>query len=169
MPTIDTLRILVNWKCNLKCSYCCNEQERFRKDIHPVEFETIQWNQYKNFCISGGEPLLHIPLVRKVCESIPSGALTILYTNGTLMTRQLAKECLNLGINAMNIGLHYANSFDNLIKRVTAATAGLPISVRFHVQDIFKDNMTTKYPDISFRFWAMNDCDRDNEHRIVLI
>ena len=165
---IDTLRILVSWKCNLKCSYCCNEQEQFRKDIHPTAFDTIPWHQYKVFCVSGGEPFLNFPLVKKVCASIPKGSLTILYTNGTLISQDLAIQCLDMGITAMNVGLHYANSFDPIINRVLSSTKGLPISVRFHVQDIFKADMIQRHPGLAFRFWTMNDCDRVNEHRIVL-
>ena len=165
---IDTLRVLVSWKCNLKCSYCCNEQEQFRKDIHPIDFDLIPWGQYANFCISGGEPLLNFPTVKKVCEQIPKESLIILYTNGTILGRQVAEQCVQLGIKAMNIGLHYANSFDTIIKRVTEATEGLPISVRFHAQDVYTADLTQRYPNTSFRFWKMNDCDRANEHRVVL-
>ena len=165
---IDTLRVLVSWACNLKCSYCCNEQERYRKDIQPTTMDAIDWNAYKVFCISGGEPLLNWPKVKAVCDRIPKGTLTILYTNGILMGETIAKKIVDCGISAVNVGLHEPNSFRRLIKHVTQATAGLPLSVRFHAQDIHKDWLTTEFPDVSFRFWKMDDCDRANEHRVVL-
>ena len=165
---IDTLRILVSWQCNLKCSYCCNEQERFRKDIHPVAFDLVPWSQYANFCVSGGEPFLNFATVKRVCEHIPKDRMVILYTNGTLLNRPLAEKCVELGIKAMNVGLHYANSFATIIKRVTEATQGLPINVRFHAQDVYQNDLPQRYPNTSFRFWTMNDCDRANEHRVVL-
>jgi len=165
---IDTLRLLVSWKCNLKCTYCCNEQEQFHKDIHPTSIDTIPWHQYKVFCVSGGEPLLNMPLVRKVCGLIPKEALTVLYSNGILFNSTLAEELCNLGITAMNIGLHNHATFPTLIERVADATKNLRLSVRFHAQDIFKNELTQRYPFTSFRFWTMNDCDRANEHRVVL-
>jgi len=165
---IDTARILVDWLCNLKCSYCCNEQERFRKDIKPININDIDFNKYTNFCVSGGEPLLHIEKVKDVCSRIPKGKLIILYTNGLLINEANAALCESLGIIGMNIGMHYPKTFDNLIKNVTAATKNTALKIRFHMQDIYEKEFTEKYTDVSFRFWKMDDCDRDNEERFVL-
>lgn len=165
---IDTLRVLVSWTCNLKCSYCCNEQERFRKDIHPTTLDAINWNAYKVFCISGGEPLMFMPKIREVCNRIPADTLKILYTNGIFLGARVADILVELGIQAVNVGLHEPKSYRRIIENVTKATAGKELSVRFHAQDIHMDWLTTEFPDVSFRFWKMNDCDRDNEHRVVL-
>ena len=165
---VDTARILVSWECNLKCPYCCNEQARFRKDIAPISIEKIRWNDYRNFCISGGEPLLHKDKVWDVCRRIPAGSTVILYTNGILVNRETVVEMEQAGIQYFNIGLHYESSFDRLIKSVTAAVQGSGIKARFHAQDIHAENLQQKFPGTSFRFWKMDDCDRENEHRFVL-
>ena len=165
---IDTARILVGWACNLKCTYCCNEQERFRKDILPTTLDKINWSQYNVFCVSGGEPLLAIGRIKEVCDRIPKGKLVILYTNGILLTSALAVLCESIGIAGMNIGLHYPATYDRLIKSVTEATKNTTMKIRFHAQDIYEKELTTKYPNVSFRFWKMDDCDRVNEDRFVL-
>lgn len=163
---INTLRVLVDWKCNLKCSYCCNEQERFRKNIIPTPFSSINWGKYEFICISGGEPLLFLDRVKMVCDK--SQGYNIIYSNGLLWTAEIAKNLQTWGIKAANIGLHYPKSFDRIINNVTDCTKDTNINVRFHVWDQYKNEMLNRYPNISFRFWTMNDCDRDNEERIVL-
>jgi len=82
--------------------------------------------------------------------------------------RAAAEACIDLGISAINVGLHNPESFGWLIRDVTKATKNLPLSVRFHAQDIFQYDLTKNHPSTSFRFWKMNDCDRSNEHRVVL-
>ncbi len=165
---IDTARILVDWLCNLKCPYCCNEQDRFRKDIKPIDINAIDFNKYTNFCVSGGEPLLHIEKVKDVCGRIPKGKLVILYTNGLLLNAANAALMQSLGFSGINVGLHYPKTFDRLIAQCTEAAKDTALKVRFHLQDIYEKEFTAKYPDVSFRFWKMDDCDRDNEERFVL-
>lgn len=100
---------------------------------------------------------------------IPKGVLTIIYTNGVLLNENLAKTCETIGIMGMNVGLHHPSTFDKLIKSVTEATKNTKLQVRFHMQDIYQEEFTAKYPDVQFRFWKMNDCDRNNEDRFVLV
>ena len=52
--------------------------------------------------------------------------------------------------------------------KVSHATAGIPINVRYHAQDIYKESLEKLFRATSFRFWTMNDCDRANEDRFVL-
>ncbi len=164
----DTLRVLVSWKCNLKCSYCCNEQERFRKDIHPISIDNINWDQYQTYCISGGEPLLNLDTVYQVLNRCDKSKMIVLYTNGILLTPLHATTLEANGVKAINVGLHYPNSFNTIIKRVTANTIQTGLSVRFHAQNIYQESLVKEFPNVSFRFWTMNDCDRDNEDRFVL-
>ncbi len=166
---IDTIRILVDWKCNLSCNYCCNEQERFRREIEPVTLESIRFDKYKFVCISGGEPLLFMDRVKKVCERA-SGKFMVFYTNATLFTPEHAQNLASWGINAVNVGLHYPLTFGSLIKKTLACFEGIEnISVRFHAQNIYESNLRARFPNVSFRYWEMDDCERDNEDRVVLI
>lgn len=167
---IDTARILVDWECNLSCTYCCNEQQRFRKDISPVHVDYIDFSKYKFFAISGGEPLLFMNRIDYLMTKIvPVKGFSILYSNGILMTRPKADILHMMGIDAINIGLHYEKSFRHIIKNVSECTSRTRMSVRFHLWDKFKSlNLENEFPDVVFKYWAMDDCDRDNEDRFVL-
>jgi molybdenum cofactor biosynthesis enzyme MoaA len=164
----NTLRILVSWECNLNCIYCCNNQPQFRKDITPTAFEDIQWQDYENFCITGGEPLLNMPLVKKCLNKIPKGKTVILYTNGFLLTPLNAAELALGGVQYVNVGMHSPATFEALIRQSLFAVHHTTLNVRFHAQDIYETELRAKFPKINFRFWKMDDCDRGNEDRIVL-
>ena len=43
----------------------------------------------------------------------------------------------------------------------------LPMSVRFQVEDTHSD-LVLRHPGVAFKFWHRDDCDRDNEDRVVL-
>ena len=164
---IDTLRILVDWTCNLSCSYCCNLTPSIRQSIRQVYPDEIDWNKYKVFCITGGEPTIFPDRIQNICSRIPPNRLIVLYTNGTLLNPFLAQSLALWGVRAINIGLHYPKTFTRLIEKALGAVKGLGMSVRFHVQDIHA-GFCSQYPDLSFRLWKMDDCDRPNEDRYIL-
>jgi hypothetical protein len=163
---IDTLRVLVDWRCNLHCSYCCNEQPAIRSQIKPTRLDDIDFSAYRVVCITGGEPLLRPDLVYAVCQRIPRGVLRVLYSNGILLTPPMARQLWGFGINSINVGLHIESTFSVLIQRATAS--GWRGGIRFHAQDCHRW-LADLYPDLEFRFWKMDDCDRPNEDRVVLL
>lgn len=169
---IDTLRALVDWKCNLSCSYCCNDIPRFREQIKPVAFADIDWQKYPNVCISGGEPLLFPERVERVCRAARS-SFKVLYTNGIFLSAPVMEQLYTWGVDAINVGLHEPKSFNRLVERITDLALESPISVRFHIRDIYSpmvDKWKTRMASsvVSFRLWKMNDCDRDNEERVII-
>lgn len=164
----DTLRLLLGWACNLKCSYCCNEIESIRKQIQPTKLENIDFNKYNVVCISGGEPLMFASKLQSVCLKIPKDKLIVLNTNGILLSNVVANLLIKWGVRALNIGLHAPESHGTIIGQVTEATRGLPLSVRFNVEDIYQQELPQKYPHATFRFWKRNECDRGNEDRMIL-
>lgn len=164
----DTLRVLVDWKCNLSCSYCCNENPQFRPQMKPMKMDEIEWGKYPYVCISGGEPLLFPHRIAQVAEWSPC-AFKVLYTNGTLWNAQTADYLIGLGIKAVNVGLHQPESFDKLIGKISRLAYGKDLSVRFHVWSRY-ERLVKKFQlhDTEFKFWEMDDCDRDNEDRVIL-
>ena len=167
--SIDTLRILVDWKCNLKCPYCCNEQEHNRSQFREVTMNDIDFSQYANICISGGEPLMFINRIEEVTKRLTANQFAILYSNGILMTKEIAQRLAGMGIKAINIGLHYPKSFHKIIANVLACTENTGISVRFQVWDKYVDmNLETAFPTAKIKYWVMDACDRANEERVVL-
>ena len=163
----DTLRILVSWKCNLFCSYCCNDTlPEVRAGIRPTRIEDLDFSPYSVVCISGGEPLLFLDRVEEVCRR-SVGKFIVLYTNGTLMNPLIAGDLAGWGVGAVNVGLHQQATHEPLIRKVHQAFQGLPVSVRFHVEDAYIQ-IANKHPGLNFRFWHRDDCERDNEDRVVL-
>jgi uncharacterized Fe-S cluster-containing radical SAM superfamily protein len=165
---IDTICALVDWKCNLKCSYCCNEIPRFRNQIKPIAFADIDWKKYPNVCISGGEPLLFPERVKRICVAALD-AYKILYTNGVFLTEGMADDLSRWGIAAVNVGLHVEKSFDVLIKRICYNVRYQNFNTRFHVRNIYRP-LVYKWEaqGINFRYWKMGDCDRPNEDRVII-
>lgn len=168
---IDTARILIDWKCNLRCSYCCNDQERFRKNIQPVHIDNIDYKKYKFFCISGGEPLLNIGKLIQTLVKVPEHGFVILYTNGILLDEYNMAFLAYLGVNAINVGLHQPSSFKKIISNCLKVSKSYPaISIRFQLWDKYKDfGLELLYPTAKFKYWTMNDCERDNEDRFILV
>lgn len=163
---LDTLRVLVSWTCNLKCAYCCNEIPEIREQIEEVRLSELAVADYPFVCITGGEPLLRHDLINAVCEKVQPEQTVILYTNGLL----LGNEPLNPRVQYINVGLHHIPERSAiLIRRIQAL--GLPQKIRYHAQDIYADRYAVLFPDgdVEFRFWHLDDCDRGNERRVVLI
>ena len=168
MTEKDTLRILVSWACNLRCSYCCNEQPRFREQFKSVVLSDIDFSQYKRICISGGEPLLYPDRIRAIAECIRKDQIVILYTNGLRLTPQKAQQLDSWGIQFINVGLHLPSAFEAQISACKKAVEHTSIGLRFHVRDIYADALKSRYADVQFQFWKLNDCDRANEERLIV-
>ena len=167
----DTIRILVDWKCNLSCPYCCNNQEMFRKEIVPMRLDNIDFTKYSNVCITGGEPLMFLDRVYRICDKLPIDKLMILYTNGTLLTERSASILRVWGIRALNIGLHDPRSFKRIIQNVNWVTRNLDFNIRFHIWNKFQEglNFELQFPSVHFKYWSMNDCTLENEDRVILM
>ena len=79
-------------KCNLKCKYC-GEGDNLKEENQPRMDSNI--DQVIDFLLKdpspiiafyGGEPLLNIPLLKKVMDSVPN-SIFLLQTNGVLLHR----------------------------------------------------------------------------------
>ncbi|MFC1562867.1 GTP 3',8-cyclase MoaA, partial [candidate division KSB1 bacterium] len=116
--TIDSLRVSVTDRCNLRCLYCMPEDGlklKNKEEILSIE-EIIQITKIftnlgiKKVRLTGGEPLLRndlIEIIKKLIEINPIEDLSIT-TNGTI----LSDFCLplkNAGIKRINISLDTLN------------------------------------------------------------
>lgn len=91
-----SLRVLITNKCNLSCSFC-NQKEQMSsypkpiKNLEDVLLRHLDENNYDEFCISGGEPLLDISTLEKVLGVlIPLNKRITINTNATRLTPTLA-------------------------------------------------------------------------------
>src|SRR3990167_2812299 len=102
----DTIRIILFLECNMRCSYCCNEQEQVNSQFTKLHFDEIDFSKYKNVCISGGEPFLNRDLLFNTLYKIPAGKKIFIYTNGTLVKDYDIYGLMNMqNLKGINVGL----------------------------------------------------------------
>lgn len=164
---IDTIRLILFLQCNMRCSYCCNEQEQFNSQFQKKKFDEIDFNLYKNVCISGGEPFLYKDRLYHALRKIPTDKNIFIYTNGIFINAfDLAELSDFKNIKCFNVGLHHINQ----LKAVIAIDTIFP--TRFMLQDIYKEKFLQAYPDrlndSNIKTWKLNDCNMPNEDWVLL-
>lgn len=115
-----SVTLLTTMACNLRCTYCY-EKERLGKLKMSEETldKTIAWLKKRVDLVSpkkltviffGGEPLLNVPAIRKVAESLipyckERGVQyeASMATNGIFLTPELADELRTYGVNWVKI------------------------------------------------------------------
>jgi len=116
------LSIALNGACNIDCSFCYvdgsrpgqwdpNDLERVLEEARELGMEKIQ--------LSGGEPTLYKHLLRIVEYLHNSGVETLLVTNGTTMTPDMARR---LHDNRVIIGI----SLESIVEEVDDNLTGAP-------------------------------------------
>ena len=112
--TVDYLRISITDRCNERCLYCMPEQfsdwtprEEILTDqeIIAIVQASIQ-HGFKNFRITGGEPLLRTGVVDLIAQitRLPGVATVSMTTNGTRLP-ELAQPLFEAGLRKINISL----------------------------------------------------------------
>ncbi len=155
----DTARILITRRCNLSCTYCCNDLPEVRERIRTVNvLHYIPVEQYQKVCLTGGEPLLRMRRLYRVLRYVKRKPV-FLYTNGKLLTMPLLRRLLAHGVTAVNIGAHFADGVPDIPLSIIAHPA-----VRLTVLD--KDFQHV--PDEWLLFGnvhmvRLNECDTPNE------
>ncbi len=168
---IDTVRLVIDWRCNKDCSYCCNNIPELRRQFKHVFVDDIPFHKYKTICLTGGEPLLCVAdtvYALAKAKRWNSSIYAVLNTNGTLLTRKNARLLEKYGLDAINVGLHDPKDFKDIVKKCNRAVKGTGIKIRYNVQDCYEDDLRKKFPGITIKAWRMNECDRDNEDRYTL-
>lgn len=102
---IKNIVMLVSNNCNFKCSYCQIEENMDRRRMIDMSRETAKKAldlfkkntspaEKKTVTITGGEPLLNIGIVKFVIGKVRKefkNTRIVVFTNGSLVTRELAK------------------------------------------------------------------------------
>jgi len=114
-------------RCNLRCKHCYNDSGTKRDDELTFEeikkmVDTFADIGVLNMVLSGGEPLLH-PHIFDIIEYIRSKPMScIIFTNGTLITKEVAKRFKELSI------LSVAISIDGATPETNDSFRGIPKS-----------------------------------------
>lgn len=101
--TSGELVLMVSSSCNLDCRYCYCGQEQGGLMSEDTAYRALLTAQsvfrLKSIQLSGGEPLLNLPLIRWVAAYARDFGLKLkMQTNATLITPALAEELKQMGI-----------------------------------------------------------------------
>ena len=164
----DTLRLILFLQCNMKCSYCCNEQEQFSSQFIEMWFRDIDFSKYKNVCLSGGEPFLRKSILYSAMYKIPRSKQIFIYTNGLRINNEDIKKLKKYkNLTCLNIGLHTLRQLSSINRNIDRE-----LPVRFMVRDINYRRILNLYPDrlneSNLKAWTLNECNMPNEDWVLL-
>jgi radical SAM protein with 4Fe4S-binding SPASM domain len=107
---LKRLQYEVNLVCNLECAHCyCSSSPRAPQG-QPTEFVLDVIRQAAelgvlNFDVTGGEPLARRDIIPVLTEISERGMIPGLYTNGTLVTPEKAREIHDTGVRWAQVSL----------------------------------------------------------------
>ncbi len=109
VPSPEILNLELSYACNLHCWMCPRSLPAQEQGLlTPQLFEKIKpaLSRFRYVHLSGfGEPLLYPQLPEIVHTSKAAGCHTSFTTNCTLLSRELSKELLREGIDAINVSI----------------------------------------------------------------
>ena len=116
-----TALVTLNLDCNLACGYCYEDPFRGKRYMSEETADLLcdrliaqQMSKGKNIVLEfyGGEPLLSIPLIRRISHRLSEAACSAgrsysfnFVSNGTLFTRAIAEELVSLGLKGIKFTL----------------------------------------------------------------
>ena len=170
--TLD-LSIFVTMACNYRCVYCfekdhlCNTEYMTTEtadDIINFIKRRYAEHQFKNklhIKWFGGEPLLNMPIIRYISKELRNNNIdyvAMMYTNGRLLTKEVAQELKDLGITGQvvipidGLASTYAklkqcseSDFHAVIQNIKAAEDILNIQIRINVSEASKNDAEELY------------------------
>ncbi|MBW6518443.1 MAG: radical SAM protein [ANME-2 cluster archaeon] len=106
----------ITQQCNLKCKHCYSKSsatpglnELSTKEALQV-IDQVKEAGTKLIIFDGGEPTLRSDLLRLIEHANNIGLIPLLGTNGTTLTRKMAKDMKNAGIRMCAVSLDGANA-----------------------------------------------------------
>jgi len=176
-------RPIVVWNitraCNLRCIHCYNDSGTAAEDELSTEQAKQVLRDLAQFAVpsvlfSGGEPLLRKDLFELLDFAKQLGLRTVISTNGTLITTDIAKTIKQLGVSYVGISLDGIGEINDRFRAVKGAfdkavegikncqAAGVRIGLRLtltrrNVQDL----------DALFDFFERHDIERACFYHLV--
>ena len=111
--------MLISWNitkaCNLKCKHCYRDAGKIDPDeLNFSEAKSllkeISQAGFKIVILSGGEPLLRRDVYKLISFAVSCGLRPVLGSNGTLITKRIAKRLKEAGLSRVGISLDSINS-----------------------------------------------------------
>ena len=164
----DTLRVIITLDCNLECSYCCNNLPKVKEKFTSIDFRQLKYiiRGYKYVCITGGEPLLKMPLLKRVVGLCDTHYQDLyLYTNGILLAESWGRaEYCQRVFDGINVGLHGSKE----LMRFILGRLSEHSKMRFAIEDKHLPDMVAEFPEVEFHPWTRDECEMPNEDWVLL-
>lgn len=166
-------RIILTTKCNLNCSYCCNEYPEIQEQFKVVkDLDDIDFGRYTSVALTGGEPLMLeldelVNIVNRVRAKIGPENKIYLYTNMTLWNSKHS-DALEHIIDGVSLGLH---EVDYKLLWNVALIASILIPIKIRVWEKLADKKLRKFCNehwLPLVEWKMDECDVENEDRYII-
>ena len=160
---MNTAKIVISWRCNLDCSYCCNKQQALRDTFKPITLRQIHEYDYDDYEITGGEPLWDCNLITlgMVMDRIPNNRNVYLYTNGVFLDISMAIRLQHIGVTAINVGYHQFDLDWDTLRVIDE----MVLPIRLWVKE---GEVTDKMKEFDIRIWKLGECDNITTDRFVL-
>nr|NJM03168.1 12,18-didecarboxysiroheme deacetylase [Desulfobacula sp.] len=138
-------------RCNLKCVHCYARSEDLSYDNELTHEQSLAMiDDLAAFGVpvllfSGGEPLTHPKLVEYAQYAVKKGMRAVISTNGTLITKEKAKQLKEIGLSYVGISLDGLEDTHDLFRGVKGAyqkalaaienckEAGIKVGLRFTI------------------------------------
>lgn len=149
--------MIVSWNttnaCNMYCAHCyrdagCKADEELSTDEAKTLLDQIAHAGFKIMIFSGGEPLMRPDILDLVKHAASLNLIPVFGTNGTLITKKMAKDLKSAGAKGMGISLDsmnaekhdkfraYKNAWAEAVAGMkNCAAVGLPFQVHTTVMD----------------------------------
>jgi len=117
------VKIKLTWRCNLACAMCAWRQDastRLATDLVTRTLDELVALGCRKVHFSGGEPTLCPDLPDLIAHARRLKLRVTLTTNGTLLTRDLARQLVKAGLNSVCV------SIDSPVRSVHDRIRGLP-------------------------------------------
>ncbi|MDK2957779.1 MAG: Fe-coproporphyrin synthase [Desulfovibrionales bacterium] len=114
-------------RCNLKCVHC------YAQAVDPDGSDEISTSQAKEIIddlaafgapvmlFSGGEPLVRKDLIELASYAVGKGMRAVISTNGTLITREKARELKSVGLSYVGVSLDGGEAVHDAFRKVPGA------------------------------------------------
>ena len=138
-------------RCNLKCAHCYARsdetagQDEMNTDQAKALIDDLAEFGSPVLLFSGGEPLVRADLLRLAHYAVGNGMRAVISTNGTLITREKARDLKEVGLSYVGISLDGGEGIHDAFRGVPGAYAkamqglencqleGLKVGLRFTI------------------------------------
>jgi radical SAM protein with 4Fe4S-binding SPASM domain len=146
MSVAQDFDFLIQWhlteRCNLRCKHCYQDNKKIEEMSTLAIAETIEtaaqmvqeWQEtydiqfLPSFNVTGGEPFLREDFFTILERMVATGFEVYILSNGTLITREIARQLADLGVHGVQISLEGLERTHDLIRgpgSFAAAVAGV--------------------------------------------